>query len=151
MSLPNPAELSRQMASDLQAHLADPSKPIDGGQYKYTTHYLEYQNSDPIVNALNGSILTTDDSKVKVIFVPTYLNKADGIFNKDYYELLVGMDITVFPSYYEPWGYTPLESVAFSVPTITTSAGRAGPEASTRARAPISASQRSEPSRAGCS
>ncbi|MDE5621628.1 MAG: alpha-glucan family phosphorylase, partial [Alistipes sp.] len=45
---------------------------------------------------------------------------ADGIFNKDYYELLAGMDVTVFPSYYEPWGYTPLESVAFSVPTITT-------------------------------
>ena len=39
----------------------------------------------------------------------------------DYYELLVGMDATVFASYYEPWGYTPLESVAFSVPTITTS------------------------------
>ena len=57
---------------------------------------------------------------MKVIFVPTYLNKADGIFGKDYYELLVGMDMTVFPSYYEPWGYTPLESVAFSVPTITT-------------------------------
>ena len=107
--------------TDLQAHLADPSKPIDGSQYKYSTHYLENQAWDPIVNALNGSILTTDASKVKVIFVPTYLNKADGIFNKDYYELLVGMDTTVFPSYYEPWGYTPLESVAFSVPTITTS------------------------------
>ena len=111
---------NRGPRADLQAHLADPSKPIDGGQYKYTTHYLEYQSSDPIVNALNGSILTTPDSKVKVIFVPTYLNKADGIFGKDYYELLVGMDMTVFPSYYEPWGYTPLESVAFSVPTITT-------------------------------
>ena len=111
---------NRGPRADLQAHLADPSKPIDGGQYKYTTHYLEYQSSDPIVNALNGSILTTPDSKVKVIFVPTYLNKADGIFDKDYYELLVGMDMTVFPSYYEPWGYTPLESVAFSVPTITT-------------------------------
>ena len=111
---------NRGPRADLQAHLADPASPIDGGQYKYSTLYLEYQNSDPIVNALNGSILTTDDSKVKVIFVPTYLNKADGIFNKDYYELLVGMDITVFPSYYEPWGYTPLESVAFSVPTITT-------------------------------
>ena len=111
---------NRGPRADLQAHLADPASPIDGGQYKYSTHYLEYQNSDPIVNALNGSILTTDDSKVKVIFVPTYLNKADGIFNKDYYELLVGMDMTVFPSYYEPWGYTPLESVAFSVPTITT-------------------------------
>lgn len=106
---------------DLQAHLANPSKPIDESQYKYSTHYLENQAGDPIVNALNGSVLTTADSRVKVIFVPTYLNKADGIFNKDYYELLVGMDVTVFPSYYEPWGYTPLESVAFSVPTVTTS------------------------------
>ena len=105
---------------DLQAHLADPSKPIDPAQYKYSTHILEYQANDSIVQALSGSILTQPGSKVKVIFVPTYLNRADGIFNKDYYELLVGMDITAFPSYYEPWGYTPLESVAFSVPTITT-------------------------------
>ena len=37
-----------------------------------------------------------------------------------YYDLLIGMDITVFPSYYEPWGYTPTESVAFHVPCITT-------------------------------
>ena len=37
-----------------------------------------------------------------------------------YYDLLVGMDLTVFPSYYEPWGYTPMESIAFHVPTITT-------------------------------
>ena len=106
--------------ADLQAHLADPSNPIDQSQYKYSTHRLEYQSSDQIVNALNGSILTTEQSKVKVIFVPTYLNAQDGIFNKHYYELLVGMDVTVFPSYYEPWGYTPLESVAFSVPTVTT-------------------------------
>ncbi len=105
---------------DLQAHLADPSKPIDEGQYRFSTHYLENPAGDPIVNSINGSVLATADSKVKVIFVPTYLNKADGIFNKHYYELLVGMDLTVFPSYYEPWGYTPLESVAFSVPTITT-------------------------------
>ena len=58
--------------------------------------------------------------KVKIIFVPSYLNGSDGIFNKTYYDLLIGMDLSVFPSYYEPWGYTPLESVAFSVPTITT-------------------------------
>ncbi len=105
---------------DLQAHLADANNPIDQSQYKYSTHRLEYQSTDQIVNALNGSILTTEQSKVKVIFVPTYLNAQDGIFNKHYYELLVGMDVTVFPSYYEPWGYTPLESVAFSVPAITT-------------------------------
>ncbi|MDE5814696.1 MAG: DUF3417 domain-containing protein, partial [Alistipes sp.] len=106
---------------DLQNHLADASNPVDESQYKFSTHYLENPMWDPIVHSLEGSVLTTAESKVHVIFVPTYLNKADGIFNKDYYELLVGMDITVFPSYYEPWGYTPLESIAFSVPTITTS------------------------------
>ena len=52
---------------------------------------------------------------VQLVFVPSYLNGDDGIFNKHYYELLCGMDVTVFPSYYEPWGYTPLESIAFSV------------------------------------
>ena len=106
---------------DLQAHLADPNSPIDEGVYRYTTHYLSDQNCDPITRAMNGSVLLSDDSRVKVIFVPSYLNGDDGIFNKPYYELLVGMDITVFASYYEPWGYTPLESIAFSVPTITTS------------------------------
>lgn len=105
---------------DLQAHLSDAKNPIDPAQYRYSTHYLDNPAWDAIVNSLNGSILTQPESKVRVIFVPTYLNRADGIFNKDYYELLVGMDVTVFPSYYEPWGYTPLESVAFSVPTLTT-------------------------------
>ena len=38
-----------------------------------------------------------------------------------YYDLLIGLDLTLFPSYYEPWGYTPLESLAFRVPTLTTS------------------------------
>jgi glycosyltransferase involved in cell wall biosynthesis len=58
---------------------------------------------------------------VHVIFVPTYLNGNDGVLNLPYYDLLIGLDLTVFPSYYEPWGYTPLESMAFHVPTITTS------------------------------
>ena len=56
-----------------------------------------------------------------VVFVPTYLNGNDGVLNLPYYDLLIGLDLTVFPSYYEPWGYTPLESMAFHVPTITTS------------------------------
>lgn len=59
--------------------------------------------------------------KVSVVFVPYYLDGHDPLFGKTYYDLLIGMDITVFPSYYEPWGYTPLESCAFHVPTITTS------------------------------
>lgn len=68
--------------------------------------------------------------KVSVVFVPYYLDGHDPMFGRQanaeggksltYYDLLIGMDATVFPSYYEPWGYTPLESVAFHVPTITT-------------------------------
>jgi phosphorylase/glycogen(starch) synthase len=105
---------------DLVAHLADPTSEIDGSQLKYATHYLSNPQWDPIVQAVSNSVLLTEDSSVKIIFVPTYLDGADGIFNKHYYELLVGMDLTVYASYYEPWGYTPLESVAFSVPTVTT-------------------------------
>lgn len=59
--------------------------------------------------------------KVSAVFVPYYLDGNDPLFGMTYYDLLIGMDVTVFPSYYEPWGYTPLESCAFHVPTITTS------------------------------
>jgi glycosyltransferase involved in cell wall biosynthesis len=59
--------------------------------------------------------------RVSAIFVPYYLDGRDPLFGKTYYDLLIGMDVSVFPSYYEPWGYTPLESCAFHVPTITTS------------------------------
>ena len=105
--------------ADLVRHLADKEQAIDAAQWKYSTHYLENRQWDPVSQAIRGSILETKDSKVKVIFVPSYLNGADGVFNMNYYEMLSGMDLTAYPSYYEPWGYTPLESVAFSVPTIT--------------------------------
>ena len=59
--------------------------------------------------------------KVSAVFVPYYLDGQDPLFRMKYYDLLLGLDVTVFPSYYEPWGYTPLESCAFHVPTITTS------------------------------
>lgn len=85
------------------------------------THELNNPNEDAVNCRIHGlGFLNGVDDKVKVIYVPCYLNGDDGIFNKSYYDLLIGMDATVFPSYYEPWGYTPLESVAFHVPTITT-------------------------------
>ncbi|MDO9155047.1 MAG: glycosyltransferase [Paludibacter sp.] len=87
----------------------------------FTTHELHDYYNDNVMGALHWFHFLNDKaSRVKVIFVPSYLNGDDGIFNMTYYQLLIGMDLTVFPSYYEPWGYTPLESVAFSVPTITT-------------------------------
>ena len=75
---------------------------------------IPYLNNDGLINneLMNG---------VKVLFVPYYLDGHDPIFKKTYYDLLIGLDLTIFPSYYEPWGYTPHESVAFHVPTVTTS------------------------------
>ncbi len=87
----------------------------------YTTHQLCQPENDPTLQTLQWlEMRNTKEMCVKVIFVPSYLNGDDGIFNKTYYDLLIGMDLTVFPSYYEPWGYTPLESSAFHVPTLTT-------------------------------
>ncbi|WP_430809603.1 MULTISPECIES: alpha-glucan family phosphorylase [unclassified Carboxylicivirga] len=88
----------------------------------FITHYLGNVDDDPILNKIKSLGFTNKpEDKVKVIFVPSYLTGQDGIFNKPYYDLLMGLDLSVFPSYYEPWGYTPMESIAFGVPTITTS------------------------------
>ena len=86
------------------------------------THGLHNYDSDPIIGRIHQLGFRNDsNSHVDIIYVPCYLNGNDGIFDMTYYDLLIGMDATVFPSYYEPWGYTPLESIAFGVPTITTS------------------------------
>ena len=105
---------------DLIQHLENSESVIDPSQKRFLTHYLESEAWDQVTQSVEGSILSTSASRVKVLFVPTYLNGEDGIFNMRYYELLAGMDLTVFASYYEPWGYTPLESVAYGVPTVTT-------------------------------
>ncbi len=85
------------------------------------THNLHNEEYDPILKKIKEtSIRNKKEDPVKIIFVPSYLNGSDGIFNKSYYDLLIGFDLTIFASYYEPWGYTPLESLAFKIPTITT-------------------------------
>ena len=78
-------------------------------------------NEDAIVCAIRSLGLDNiNGSRVKVVYVPCYMNGSDGVFDMSYYDLLIGNDLSVYPSYYEPWGYTPLESVAFRIPTITT-------------------------------
>ena len=87
----------------------------------YATHRLHYEDQDKILNSIKWHQFSNKkEDNLKIIFIPSYLEKNDGIFNKTYYDILIGFDLTVFPSYYEPWGYTPLESVAFGIPTITT-------------------------------
>ena len=85
-----------------------------------TTHWLHNMADDRVICSLQAmGFRNAPDDNIKVLFVPCYLDGNDGIFNKTYYDLLIGQDMAVFPSYYEPWGYTPLESAAFRVPTVT--------------------------------
>ena len=98
---------------------SDFNTPVEG---RFLTHGLYNADHDSILTkAMSANLENKVGDSVKLIFVPSYLNGRDGIFNFNYYELLIGFDISVFPSYYEPWGYTPLESLAFHIPTITTS------------------------------
>jgi len=85
------------------------------------THRLYYEASDPILETCSRvGLRNMPQNRVNVVFIPAYLTGHNGLINMTYYEALSGCDLGVFPSYYEPWGYTPLESAAHAVPTITT-------------------------------
>jgi glycosyltransferase involved in cell wall biosynthesis len=106
---------------DLQERLAN------GGQYTtplevpQVTHWLHNMSHDNVLSMMKYyDMHNRKDEMVKVIFLPCYLDGKDGIVNMSYYDVVLGNDLCVYPSYYEPWGYTPLEAVAFKVPCITT-------------------------------
>jgi phosphorylase/glycogen(starch) synthase len=83
-----------------------------------STHNIPDDNE--ILNMFfKNSLINRETDKVKVIFVPTYLDGKDSFFNMQYYDIISGMDLGIFASYYEPWGYTPLESISHGVPAIT--------------------------------
>lgn len=85
------------------------------------THWLHNMSHDSVLGMLKYlDMQNRMEDKVKLIFLPCYLNGNDGIFNINYYDIILGNDLCIYPSYYEPWGYTPLEAVAFKVPCITT-------------------------------
>ena len=85
------------------------------------THWLHNMSHDNLLSMLKYyDMHNRKDEQVKVIFLPCYLDGKDGIVNMTYYDVVLGNDLCIYPSYYEPWGYTPLEAVAFKVPCITT-------------------------------
>lgn len=85
------------------------------------THWLHNMSQDNVMGMLKYyNMQNKKEDNVKLIFLPCYLTGQDGILNMKYYDLVLGNDLCVYPSYYEPWGYTPLEAVAFKVPCITT-------------------------------
>jgi len=107
--------------ADLKAALDKDIETTQPMPTPFLTHWLHNMEDDRVMNFIDYIGFTNNAAeKVKIIFVPCYMDGNDGIFNLPYYDLLTGTDCTVFPSYYEPWGYTPLESVAFGIPTITT-------------------------------
>lgn len=111
----------RDARADLQEVVEHNIKTTSPLQMPFITHWLNLMEQDKVLNyTAHVGFNNAATDKLKIIFVPCYLDGRDGIFNKPYYDLLIGMDATVYPSYYEPWGYTPLESVAFGIPTITT-------------------------------
>lgn len=84
------------------------------------THWLHDMSQDKVLDMLKHlDMQNRKEDKVKLIFLPCYLDGTDGVFNFKYYDLVLGNDLCIYPSYYEPWGYTPLEAVAFKVPCIT--------------------------------
>lgn len=108
--------------ADLQDRLRHPVADGSPLQDPICTHVLREPWNDPVTGFLhNHGMKNQATDRVKVIFVPCYLDGRDGIFESTYYDLLIGSDLAVYPSYYEPWGYTPLEAVAFHVPCVTTS------------------------------
>jgi len=106
---------------DLQERLAGGKKydtPLDVPQL---THWLHNMSHDNVLGMMKYyDMHNRKEDQVKVIFLPCYLDGKDGIVDMTYYDLVLGNDLCIYPSYYEPWGYTPLEAVAFRVPCITT-------------------------------
>ena len=107
---------------DLKERLATSKKFSTPLPMPFITHNLNDIQNDNVLNTLRWFNKSNRmEERVKVIFVPCYLDGKDGIFDMPYYDILIGNDLSIYASYYEPWGYTPLESIAFHVPCITTS------------------------------
>ena len=106
---------------DLQERLNSKKQFDTPLEVPQVTHWLHNMSHDNVLGMLKYyDMHNRKDERVKVIFLPCYLDGKDGIVNMTYYDLVLGNDLCVYPSYYEPWGYTPLEAVAFKVPCITT-------------------------------
>ena len=106
---------------DLQERLGETKTYTEPLEVPQITHWLHNMGHDNVLNMMKYyDMHNRHDENVKVIFLPCYLDGNDGIINLTYYDVVLGNDLCIYPSYYEPWGYTPLEAVAFKVPCITT-------------------------------
>lgn len=85
------------------------------------THDIHADSSDPILEQIRRChLINKKEDPVKVVFHPDFLTTANPLFGMDYSDFVRGTHLGVFPSYYEPWGYTPMECMARGVPAVTT-------------------------------
>ena len=84
------------------------------------THNLHDPDRDDVLDFLRKhSLINSPEDKVKIVYHPDFVTSTNPLFGIDYNEFVRGCHLGIFPSYYEPWGYTPLESIASGVPTVT--------------------------------
>ncbi len=113
-------ELSRELRKKVLRFNKKGSPPL-------STHDLYDESNDLIIKSFReNKLLNKAEDKVKVVFYSIYLTGADGLLDTSYYESMMGSDLGVFPSYYEPWGYTPLEAAALGIVSVTTDASGFG-------------------------
>ncbi|MFO7257527.1 MAG: glycogen/starch synthase [Bacteroidota bacterium] len=84
------------------------------------THQLVDEEHDEIYQFLKSrNMLNHADDKVKIVYHPDFINSSSPLFAMEYNQFVRGCNLGIFPSYYEPWGYTPLECMASGIPAIT--------------------------------
>ncbi len=84
------------------------------------THDLTDDANDPVLNKLRSCrLFNLDSDPVKVVYHPDFVQATSPLLGMEYDQFVRGCHLGVFPSYYEPWGYTPLESIALGVPAVT--------------------------------
>ena len=87
---------------------------------KVVTHNLMQEDKDEVLQMLQQkNLLNHEDDRVKIVYHPDFINSSSPLFPMDYNHFVRGCNLGIFPSYYEPWGYTPLECMASGVPAIT--------------------------------
>ncbi|PIF05248.1 MAG: glycogen synthase [Draconibacterium sp.] len=87
---------------------------------KIITHMLHDDESDEILNFLRSANLVNNrHDKVKVVYHPDFISTTNPLFKMDYTQFVRGCHLGIFPSLYEPWGYTPLECLASGLPSVT--------------------------------
>uniref|UniRef100_A0AAR2LBA0 Glycogen [starch] synthase n=1 Tax=Pygocentrus nattereri TaxID=42514 RepID=A0AAR2LBA0_PYGNA len=86
-----------------------------------TTHNMLDDSTDPILsNVRRIGLFNSRSDRVKIVFHPEFLSSTSPLLPMDYEEFIRGCHLGVFPSYYEPWGYTPGECTVMGIPSVTT-------------------------------